>query len=290
MRLRQNLFQHHRVTTCNRTRATGFTLIELLVVISIIALLIGILLPALSAARDAARHAACGVNIRQVGIGIAAYSADYDGLIPQGPDSSMTLYSALGANWSGQNWNQVATNQTWVSPGLSDLSTTAPNGLLLGLGATIDNYLENATALFCPSDDTNDPQEELAKFDARGSGPGEDAFSSYFYRQLDQTSDNKLERLGENTAGEQAIALALDANNTDDNPQFQRSNHNAEDVNILYRDGHVKRADNTGDWFSIREADNVAFPNMTDTLGRLDSILITADYAATGSPADAPSP
>jgi len=56
-------------------------LIELLVVISIIALLIAILLPALGAARSAARATICLSNLRQQGIGIAAYTNDHDGLL-----------------------------------------------------------------------------------------------------------------------------------------------------------------------------------------------------------------
>ncbi len=65
-------------------RPRGFTLIELLVVISIIALLIGILLPALGAARAASRDMACKSNLRQVGIALAAYAAEYRGRLPAG--------------------------------------------------------------------------------------------------------------------------------------------------------------------------------------------------------------
>ena len=79
------------------TRPVAFTLIELLVVISIIALLIALLLPALASAREAARTVACNSNLRQYGIGHAAYQTDQDEcIVPiavDGPD--------MPSPWSG---------------------------------------------------------------------------------------------------------------------------------------------------------------------------------------------
>ena len=68
----------------NRKRLTpsrGFTLIELLVVIAIIALLISILLPAISKSRDAARTVKCMSNMKQIGIGMNSYAADFKGQV-----------------------------------------------------------------------------------------------------------------------------------------------------------------------------------------------------------------
>lgn len=88
----------------------GFTLIELLVVISIIALLIAILLPALGAARNAARTTACLSNLRQHGIAIATYNADYKDVMPlyaerrrgQAVAPTAPETGGKGLSWAGQ--------------------------------------------------------------------------------------------------------------------------------------------------------------------------------------------
>jgi prepilin-type N-terminal cleavage/methylation domain-containing protein len=55
----------------------GFTIIELLVVVSIIALLISILLPAVGQARDNARTSVSRSNLREIGLAMHSYAADW---------------------------------------------------------------------------------------------------------------------------------------------------------------------------------------------------------------------
>ena len=92
----------------------GFTLIELLVVIAIIAILAAILFPVFAQAREAARKSSCLSNVKQISIGIQAYTQDYDETYPW-------------TSWGGSN---AATNS---------------------IGLVIQPYVKNAGILRCPS-------------------------------------------------------------------------------------------------------------------------------------------
>ena len=75
-------------------RPKAFTLIELLVVIAIIAILAAILFPVFARARENARRSSCQSNLKQIGLGIAQYTQDYDEYYPRG-------------RFASGNWAQV---------------------------------------------------------------------------------------------------------------------------------------------------------------------------------------
>ena len=73
----------------------AFTLIELLVVIALIATLTAILLPIFTQAWEKARQTTCISNLRQLGAGLALYTADHDTVYPaetRGAFWDMQLY------------------------------------------------------------------------------------------------------------------------------------------------------------------------------------------------------
>lgn len=92
-----------------RRPVDGFTLIELLVVISIIAVLAGILMPALSTIREASRSAVCCSNLRQIGMAISSYSADWNGqMCPSSvQQDSLTAHPELGPSYTWSDAKRV---------------------------------------------------------------------------------------------------------------------------------------------------------------------------------------
>lgn len=89
----------------NRKRA--FTLIELLVVIAIIAILAGLLFPVFARAKAAAKRTQCLSNIRQIGMGMGLYMADYDDLFPNAVDAA--------DKYSPQIWNSSPEFQAQIA-------------------------------------------------------------------------------------------------------------------------------------------------------------------------------
>ena len=63
-------------------KCRAFTLIELLVVIAIISILAAILFPAFAKARERSRQSVCISNLKQLGLAMEQYTADWDETLP----------------------------------------------------------------------------------------------------------------------------------------------------------------------------------------------------------------
>ena len=89
-------------------RSKGFTIVELLVVIAVIGILAAILFPVFARARENARRASCQSNLKQIGLGLAQYTQDYDETLPT---MSATAQGTVSYN-SSNNWTAPAAETT----------------------------------------------------------------------------------------------------------------------------------------------------------------------------------
>jgi prepilin-type N-terminal cleavage/methylation domain-containing protein len=129
-----------------RLNARGFTLIELLVVIAIIAILAAILFPVFAQARGKARQAACTSNMKQLGIALAMYSSDYDGIMPP----SQLPSTGANVSWPTMCLPYIKNEDIFVCPsgerGLTN-QQLSPTITRAYCGITDTKYVPNAFGL-----------------------------------------------------------------------------------------------------------------------------------------------
>lgn len=109
-------------TTRSKDAKAAFTLIELLVVIAIIAILAAILFPVFARARENARKTSCLSNLKQLGLGFAQYTQDYDERFPYSTYNNSD-YSTVN-NWAGVIYPYVKSKQIFACP--SNPKNTVP--------------------------------------------------------------------------------------------------------------------------------------------------------------------
>lgn len=119
-----------------RDPGRAFSLIELLVVIAIIAILAALLLPALSSAKLRAQNAQCLSQLRQCGIAMNLYLADYDDRLFW-TSTNVSLYGMEWFIWAGR------TNQNLC---------TAQGGIFNQTDRPLNHYGLTAAVVTCPRD------------------------------------------------------------------------------------------------------------------------------------------
>ncbi len=106
-------FQSHLTKNSPQNVKKAFTLIELLVVIAIIAILAAILFPVFARARENARRSSCQSNMKQIGLGFAQYTQDYD---EKYPVSSSSTGGATKIIWGEQIYPYIKSQQVFACP------------------------------------------------------------------------------------------------------------------------------------------------------------------------------
>ena len=138
-------------------RTAGFTLVELLVVIAVIGILIALLMPAIQSARESARRAHCANNLKQIGVALSSYHAQFQvfpinyGYVDDSiPDEAAKIPDPGQADSKGRSWligilpfidEQKLYNRIRFDESISDVS-----GINTGVASTVVN------PFLCPSD------------------------------------------------------------------------------------------------------------------------------------------
>lgn len=196
----------------------AFTLIELLVVIAIIGILAAILFPVFARARENARRANCQSNLKQIGLGFAQYTQDYDELLPLVAD---------GSNGNGRLavWNPYS--------GFSPTNTRFDMGQ-----STLMPYVKSTQIWVCPSDSTGRTNGDSYASNSCAYGP----------LDADFRRPGKSLAAFENTASWMLLSeerASVASGTTDDGYQSlvannQLSDRHLDGSNLAFLDGHVK--------------------------------------------------
>ena len=201
----------------------AFTLIELLVVIAIIAILAAILFPVFARARENARRSSCQSNLKQIGLGVAQYTQDYD-------ERTVPRQGANG--WFGNLQPYLKSEQIFQCPS----ETTPPPAVANSF--TADGYTDYVcNGMTQRSDATpNDPTP--------GAGSDNNPVSLAAFNSTTQTilvMDNGLDTAAtDGTSSECSSFGAISPTNFASVNGGRGILRHLEGSNALFADGHVK--------------------------------------------------
>ncbi|HEY3268774.1 MAG TPA: DUF1559 domain-containing protein [Armatimonadota bacterium] len=105
-------------------RHRAMTLLELLVAIAIIAILAALVFPVIVKSRERARRVSCVGNLRQIGMAIQAYTADYGERYPSAYDGARALLLHKSPSLMETLNGYVGDRRVWACP--SDTGETDP--------------------------------------------------------------------------------------------------------------------------------------------------------------------
>jgi prepilin-type N-terminal cleavage/methylation domain-containing protein/prepilin-type processing-associated H-X9-DG protein len=231
----------------------AFTLIELLVVIAIIAILAAILFPVFGRARENARRSSCQSNLKQMGLGFAQYTQDYDERMPMKAWDD-NIFGRTTTHWQDVIYPYIKSEQLFNCPsdpfsGSASNSqassryvypASARNGVHDQWGSYVINatYVYNGTSCSSPFDLPND--SPLLGTVALASI--EDTPGTLLVAESNRTFGSSVLYYGGtwDTAGAPAVNNAVEPKAFTFENYYTIHARHLETTNTLWADGHVK--------------------------------------------------
>jgi len=133
-----------------RKGTRAFTLIELLVVIAIIAILAAILFPVFSQAKQAAKQTSCVSNLHQIGLAIAMYRSDYDGVNPHHRFCPDLVGDETCVNLSNPT-QYTGANEVWWAPFDNSVAPDSPGPYPHFKAGFLQPYYKTLQIFKCPT-------------------------------------------------------------------------------------------------------------------------------------------
>lgn len=125
----------------------AFTLIEILVVLAILSVLAAMLFPAFGRSREMARRTSCANHLRQIGLGLLQYAADFDERLPPYSEHGFVGYAdnngnnADGARWADMIFPYVKSSQIFNCPDANGKMATLAGGQFFDVASYSFGYV-----------------------------------------------------------------------------------------------------------------------------------------------------